>query len=245
VTLEPLEGEQCDAPDVPLISHDLFRRRLESHYGKTILLRINDNRSTVLNVRKNPGEPVRFSVHRMFLTGDDSVIKALAGYLRRPGKHTFRTLREFINSRPEHNAGEGAGIRNLNLRARGRVYDLHCIASEVNQQFFSGNLKVYITWGRGIAEPRRRRHILFGSYDHRLNLVRIHPALDSAAVPEMFVRFVVFHEMLHAQLDRPLSVNGRRCVHTAEFRQLEKAHPDYAAAMEWEHQFLNGARARG
>ena len=83
-----------------------------------------------------------------------------------------------------------------------------------------------------------RRHIIFGSWDFRAKLVRIHPALDAADVPEFFVTFVIYHELLHAVLDPLPTPSGRRCIHTAEFRRREKLHPDYAPSMTFEREFM-------
>lgn len=65
-------------------------------------------------------------------------------------------------------------------------------------------------------------------------LIRIHPVLDDARVPRWFVGFVVFHELLHAVLP-PRVENGRRKIHTPEFRRAEARHPDFGRAQRWEH----------
>lgn len=217
-----------------------FHKKLEKLFGGTIDLRINDNSSTLLSANRPRGSQVtRFSVHKMFLDADDDVMAALAQYLRRPTQRSQRLLRCFMDTRTSEIRARRINPRVLTLRARGRTYDLHKMADEVNQEFFDGQLRVYVTWSRGSnPRSRRRRHIIFGSYDSRTRLVRIHPALDDPAVPEYFVRFVIYHEMLHAVLDPECTENGRRCVHTAEFRRREKMHPDYARSMHWEREFM-------
>ena len=85
---------------------------------------------------------------------------------------------------------------------------------------------------------RGRRHIQFGCYDGRSALIRIHPALDSATVPEFVVRFIIFHEMLHADMQPETDADGRRYFHTPEFRRREKQHPDFEAVKQWEEEFL-------
>ncbi|MGI8905476.1 MAG: hypothetical protein ACR2IE_03180 [Candidatus Sumerlaeaceae bacterium] len=218
-----------------------FHRRLEKLFGGTIDLRVNDNTSTLLSANRPRGSEVtHFSVHKMFLDADDEILAALAQYLRRPTQRSQRLLRCYMDARTADIRARRISPKVLSLRARGRTYDLHKIAAEVNEEFFGGELRVYVTWSRG-SNPRgcRRRHIVFGSYDSRTRLIRIHPALDDANVPEFFVRFVVFHEMLHAVLDPTCADNGRRCVHTPAFRTREKQHPDYARAMKWEREFMS------
>jgi hypothetical protein len=70
------------------------------------------------------------------------------------------------------------------------------------------------------------------------HLVRIHRVLDQAAVPEFFVRFVVFHELLHAAI--PARRTGRRTVHHgADFRRIERAYPDFERAKRWENEHID------
>ncbi len=233
------------------VDRDAARRfliRLEQQTGQPLQLRINNNASTLLSlVRPRDGSPLRFSVHRMFLAAPDNVVQALGQYVVRATPASQTLIRNFMNSQatePEDAESSSARPpRQLNLRSRGAVYDLHKLADDVNVEFFNGEMKVNITWSRGATEPRNgrnRRHIIFGSYDKRNALVRIHPALDHADVPEFFVKFVIYHEMLHHILDARPQPGGRRCVHTAQFRERERRHPDFKKALEWEGKFMQG-----
>jgi hypothetical protein len=76
-------------------------------------------------------------------------------------------------------------------------------------------------------------HIRLGSYHERDNLVRIHPVLDRPEVPEFVVESIVYHEMLHAALPPTRSRNGRRRVHTAEFRRRERLYARFEEAEAW------------
>src|SRR5690606_16937012 len=128
----------------------------------------------------------------------------------------------------------------------GRVHDLQAIYDSLNARYFQGRIDAAIGWGRE-APNRRRRSIKMGTYFHEARVIRIHPALDREEVPTFFVRFVIFHEMLH-QAVPPKMVGGRRISHSAEFRALEQAYPDYERAIAWEREnllLLLGARPRG
>lgn len=226
---------------------------LEEKLGHAIQLRINNNSSTLLSlVRPRDGSPPRFSVHHMFLDAPAPVRNALAQYVRRSTESSQAILRAYMNSWTDahENATDAFGSarpsapnRRLKLCARGMVYDLHKLAEEVSREHFDGQMDVNITWSRGSREPRsggRRRHIIFGSYEKRNALIRIHPALDSPDVPEFFVKFVIFHEMLHHVLDPLPQPGGRRCVHTPQFRERERRHPDFKRVLEWERLFMLG-----
>lgn len=228
---------------------------LETRLGHPLHLRINNNSSTLLSVvRPRDGSPPRYSVHLMFLSAPEPVVAALAQYVKRATPSCQALLRQYMNAwtdaadqQDERDDGSAAApaapARPLKLSSRGLVYDLHNLAEQVNEEFFGGELRVNITWSRGAREPRegtRRRHIIFGSYEKRNALIRIHPALDSKDVPEFFVKFVIYHEMLHHVLDPLPQPGGRRCVHTPQFRDRERRHPDFKRCLEWERLFMQG-----
>ena len=52
-------------------------------------------------------------------------------------------------------------------------------------------------------------------------------------MPRYFVRYIIFHEMLHAFLDIDESASGRRSIHPPRFKRMEKAYPDYGRALAW------------
>jgi len=52
-------------------------------------------------------------------------------------------------------------------------------------------------------------------------------------VPAYLVRFVVFHEMLHADLGIDSAPSGRRRIHPRAFREREARHPDCQRASAW------------
>jgi hypothetical protein len=118
---------------------------------------------------------------------------------------------------------------------------LGAMCREISHTYFGRTLDVRITWGRAgspSAGRKRRRHIIFGSYNSTLKLVRIHPVLDHRDVPDYFIKFVLYHELLHAVLGETCSASGRRSVHSSEFRRREAQFPDYERAMSWEKKFM-------
>ncbi len=133
--------------------------------------------------------------------------------------------------------------RRPRLRPRGRSCDLSVLAREVNERYFGGELTAAITWGRrrprrkaGRGRKGRRRprrvSIQLGSYRADQDLVRIHPALDQPWVPHYVLESIVYHELLHAALPATV-VNGRRRVHTPEFRRRERLYPRLDEAKAW------------
>lgn len=221
------------------MTRESFQQRLEKLLGFSVLIRLNSNVSQVLSVKPRPASlPPLVSVHRAFLQANDKVLRALAQFIRRPTPACRKILREFIDQIP-HDQFRQPARQTLRLCSRGRYYDLDKILRELVSQFFDGDLQVAITWGRnGKATSGRRRHVQLGSYNHHQRLIRIHPVLDSPDIPEYFVRFVVYHELLHAKLDPQRDASGRRQLHTRVFRFLERRFPHYREAMAFERELL-------
>jgi hypothetical protein len=103
---------------------------------------------------------------------------------------------------------------------RGKCYNLVEIFEELNVRFFHGLMsRPELGWS---LRPSRST---LGHYDPSHHAIILSRTLDRPNVPLIAVEYVMFHEMLH--LRYPVEHRGtRRCVHTAEFKQAEKAFPE-------------------
>ncbi len=128
--------------------------------------------------------------------------------------------------------------RQLNLPHEGTHFDLRRIFDQLNGRYFRGRLRNYtVTWGR------RRRHrprecFTFGTIQEEDRVIRINPLLDQNFVPLWFLRYVLYHEMLHSVVPEEASAGGRRRVHTEEFNRREQKFPGYRRARRWEEENL-------
>jgi hypothetical protein len=117
--------------------------------------------------------------------------------------------------------------RKLISSARGRVYDLDRMFLRLNRRFFDAELqKPTLTWSQ-----RRTRRIL-GHHDAAHDTIVISKTLDESEVPEWFVEYVLYHEMLHMKHPARL-VKGRRYYHTNAFRLEEQRFPYYREAQDF------------
>src|SRR5213075_3179426 len=66
----------------------------------------------------------------------------------------------------------------------------------------------------------------------------INPDHDQPFVPPWFLRYILYHEMLHAVVPDEAGPNGRRCVHTEKFYERERKFPRYRSARKWEEDNL-------
>jgi predicted metal-dependent hydrolase len=111
--------------------------------------------------------------------------------------------------------------------AQGRVYDLGRMFQRLNQRYFDGQLeKPTLTWSQ------RRTRTILGHHDDVHDTIVISKTLDSEDVPEWFVEYILYHEMLHIKHPARL-INGRRYYHTKAFRADEQRFPHYHEAQRW------------
>jgi len=132
--------------------------------------------------------------------------------------------------------------RSIQLVARGRHHDLSEIHADLLAREFAGLDRERhprgVTWGR--RGPRSTRHSLqLGSFDPETAIVRVHPVLDQPAVPRSFVRYVLFHELLHSELNEACGSNKRSLHHGPEFRRREAEYPGTAEALLWQERHLS------
>lgn len=205
-----------------------LKKVLEELTGRSLDVILTDNRTSMLSVRKTAeGPSVR--VHRIFLSADIDIHIEIADFINR-GRCDSRLLRSFF--RDKRSALKQKSPVKSKHNAAGQTHCLKSIYEKVNNDYFEGAISAFITWGR--INPRQRVKMrTLGSYNFETNTIRINPLLDKKTVPAYFVEFVVYHEMLHARLGIK-NRNGRRSVHSKEFRLKEKKFSEYANAMEWE-----------
>lgn len=218
--------------ELPCLTAEGLRLQLELITSSKLRLCITDNSSTMMNFKEDAyGEAAELRVHHMFLSAAPEVVRALANWISgRRRRSSARLLDDFIGAH-QHLVRTRSG-RALRLMTRGTRHDLQYMYDEVNAAHFESRVDTPITWGK-MPGGRRRRSIRLGSYTPEDHLIRIHPLLDQEFVPDYFVRYIVFHEMLHAYVGFETTPSGRRMVHTARFYRLEKEYPDYDRAVAW------------
>jgi hypothetical protein len=117
--------------------------------------------------------------------------------------------------------------RKMISSSRGNTYDLEKMFSKLNRRYFDSSLeKPTITWSQ-----RKTRSIL-GHHDRVHETITISKSLDSPQVPDWFVEYIVYHEMLHIKHEARM-INGRRFYHTEAFRSDERRFARFDEAQRW------------
>jgi hypothetical protein len=223
----------------------LLRRLSRLTRGRLQAVVLTDNRRTILSVQPvRPRDDSRLTlrIHRSFLGAPDAVLQAVATFVEsRRGSDRAREALIVLRDHFSRHRGpiRTAARRRLGLQPVGDSLDLRELRDDLNERYFEGKLKADITWGKGgggaaqtCRGRARKSTIQLGSYSYEDKLIRIHRALDEPNVPRYVVEAVVYHELLHAAIP-PVMQNGRRHVHTPEFRRRERLFRHTQKAEKW------------
>ncbi|HAK89491.1 MAG: hypothetical protein A2077_02280 [Nitrospirae bacterium GWC2_46_6] len=213
---------------LPLAHSEIFLRScLEKMIGRHVSLTITDNSTSMISV-KSGGNTVAVRLHRMFLSAGNDVISEVARFIRnRKGKTPL--IRDFIR---QNSGCLKKTARKVVINAQGKYYHLSDIYRSINEEYFGGTVSARIAWGAKSPRYAVRKRTM-GSYSSHANIIRINPVLDRRSVPRYFIEFIVYHEMLHAAMGVEIK-NGRRSVHSREFKRRERLFKHYDRAAAWE-----------
>ena len=212
------------------MSLTIFQQKVEDLSGVKLKLKINDNRSTMLSVRWEP-DCTKVSLHRMFLEAPKNVMQSLACYISQEHKIISRDIKVFIED----------GLKKLDyshtldkskLYSQGNIYNLKDLYDDLNDEYFNGKLRLFITWF-GNATQRNKSRVTFGLYHDQLKLIKINRLLDSRTIPHYVIAYVIFHEMLHYVCPTYVDEKGLHRVHSKEFKVKESRYKFYDPAQKW------------
>ena len=207
-----------------------FQKQLERAANRKVKLRINDNHSTMLSVKWEP-DCTKVSMHRMFLEAPQNIMDAVACHIRKKNSVVAPKVKAYIEDKLR-TLDYSHEIDKEGLSTKGNVYDLQEMFDEINATYFKNSVKLMITWF-GNPSHRSRTKVTFGLYYEPLRLIKIHRMMDRRFFPEYFVKFVIYHEMLHHVSPSYYDEKGRHKIHTKEFKELEKKFIDYERAEAW------------
>ncbi len=192
-------------------------------------LKINNNSSVVIGARRKDGF-LSISLHHIFLYAKEKILEAVADFIKNPRSRP-EILKDFIKN-------NHLTIRKKICRpdkARGKCYNLTECIERLNKKYFENKIDAKIGWGRQSRKGARK--IALGSCKIKSAEITINPLLDNPHIPEYFLEFIVYHEMLHIFLGFE-EKNGRKYAHTSVFRDYEKRFEEYEKAKEFEKIFF-------
>jgi predicted metal-dependent hydrolase len=117
--------------------------------------------------------------------------------------------------------------------SQGKHVDLRTRFDYLNRTYFQSQLSVeHIGWSKRSSKRR------LGFYDKTRNLLVISRMFDHPRVPPEAIDFLIYHEMLHLKFPT-VEKNGRRRIHSEEFKAAERQFPDYRTVDKWIRRFVN------
>ena len=198
------------------LNKDWLTDYLEKRSGRTVSLFITDNSYSILTMMEEKAS-VKLRLHRMFLSASNDVLVEIANYIENSRIKT-PLIRSYINQNTHRIKRKTS--KNISLRHIGKYHNLLDTYNTLNREYFNGNINASITWG-AVRRKRGTKKSTLGSYSYANKVIRVNPMLDSKRVPVYYLRFIIYHEMLHADLGVD-ATGGRNFYHTREFRRREK-----------------------
>jgi hypothetical protein len=215
-------------------TRDSLKYYLEKSTGKPISLILTDNATSLISIRRK-NNLVSVRMHWMFLNAGDEIIREIACLIKTRRGQTPH-IRKFIRENQICVKEREPKSRQIKICTNGRFHNLREIFNTLNSEYFEGKITALITWRRGNKYAVKKRTL--GSYSKHTNTILINSVLDRRNVPNCFIRYVVYHEMLHSVMEEKMG-NGRRSVHTPEFRKRERLFKEYEKAVSWEKRNLH------
>jgi hypothetical protein len=219
-----------------MILEETFQQKLEREIGKKLKLKINENKSTMLSVKWEPG-CTRVSLHKFFLQAPKNVMDGLACYIRREDKRMAPEVTTFIEENTKK-LDYSKDIDKRKLVVQGDVYNLDEMMDAINKRYFNNKLKLHITWF-GNADKKNKSKVTFGLYQEPLKLIKINRVLDNAKYPQYLLSYVIYHEMLHHVCPPYVNGNGKNMIHNQEFKLREAEYHDFDRAQRWIKKNIN------
>lgn len=218
-----------------------WERLLGEALERPVRVRYGRARTSVVRAQPQRDGSLLIRLNAMFADAPAEVQDALVRWLRvgRRARRASADLDRWIEARLARLHREQP--RAASLTTRGRCHDLDLLGRSLLENEFANAFDAVggpprITWGRA-GRSRSRHSLRLGSYDYAARVVRIHRVLDAPEVPPWFVRYVLFHELLHAALEEP-DEGGRRVLHGPRFREREARYRDFERARVWESRHI-------
>ncbi|BAZ38328.1 hypothetical protein NIES4101_42650 [Calothrix sp. NIES-4101] len=176
------------------------------------------------------GDKINLIMSEGFINANEDVFQALVKIsLQGKSSEATRIIREYASSDEYSDI-----LLELDLitetsteDSQGKHYNLDRLFDKINYEYFGAQLtKPRLMWSQFHTYRK------FGHYEPARDRIVISLALDEIAIPELVVEFVLYHELLHKYHGEKW-VNGRRMVHTPEFRHHESQFQFYDEAEAW------------
>jgi hypothetical protein len=208
----------------------------QTHFDDPVNIVVGFTNIAGLYRSRRQGNTVNFVICEGFINASDEILEALLkNALLGKSLETTKIIRDFGSSEEFSEI-----LLELDLIAEaiaenpiGKYYNLDQLFERVQREYFASAVpRPRLAWSQ-INTYRK-----FGHYEPAKDRVVISSTLDDARIPEYVTEFVLYHEVLHKYHGATWK-NGKRMVHTPEFRRDERKFKWYDEASQWLQQLAS------
>ena len=188
------------------------------------------NYNGLYKYKQNPQGKIELQLSEGFIQAEDHILQAMINMILQGNNSPDKQLIRHFGLTEEYSdiTLELDLIADLDADTpQGNYYDLETLFHSLNQEYFAGEMsKPRLTWNKILT------HRKLGHYEPLRDKVVMSRTLDSPHVPQIVVELVLYHELLHKHHGAKW-LNGKRMVHTPEFRRSERKFQHYQEAQQW------------
>ncbi len=216
--------------------------RLGRLLGDVAQVQLADDGRTLVAFERLDGR-VHVRLHRHFLDAAPRTLSQLAAFIEAPDGPASAWLDGYLDEqRPLLEQPRRRPSAVTHAMPTGRNHDLGALLHETRDEYRRAlGAELHggsIAWSTPPPARLPRKSIKLGSYSADTEVIRIHPALDQGFVPAFFLRWIIFHELLHHRLRDELRARIGP-PHPPHFRLLERRYPRHDLAAAWERRHLD------
>ncbi|NLL13056.1 MAG: hypothetical protein GX267_06615 [Fibrobacter sp.] len=120
----------------------------------------------------------------------------------------------------------------LEKQTKGVCYDLREVFVSLNNTYFKNKVEAFLRWGSPCSLTSYQT-VRMAKDGKPVNLITIAGVYNHPDVPKFALDAVMYHEMLHIVVP-PYKKNGRRVIHSPEFKRMERQFAFFEQWCEWE-----------
>lgn len=145
-------------------------------------------------------------------------------------------IQSYISSLPADLYCSTLDTFRLERQTQGVRYDLRDVFDSINSIYFQNSVEAFLRWGSPCSLTSYQT-VRTAKSGYSVNLITIAGVYNHPDVPRFALDAVMYHEMLHIVVP-PYIKNGRRVIHSPEFKRMERQFAFFEQWCKWEKQCL-------
>jgi len=237
--------EICQQLSLPIVSYLSFEEiiAIKKIDGLSVKFSTRLKRGWYLNINRHSGKRVLTIPHYMKNAPSEIKISLVEWslLLKSYKKNTLVNLQKkalenkiqsYISSLSADVYSSTVDTSRLEKQTKGVCYDLREVFDSINSTYFHNSVEASLRWGSPCSLTSYQT-VKMAKNGKQVNLITIAGVYNHPDVPKFALDAVMYHEMLHIVVP-PYKKNGRRVIHSPEFKRMERQFPFFEQWCEWE-----------